>query len=230
MNPAQLIDWPSIAIVVGGTLAATLLRCGLGDTAQMLRALGQLLSRRFDAPGVKAQLAAQIQEIEAQGLLRAEPRPMRDGEFGGLADTIIARRSAQALYDQHAAFRARRMALAETGAGVLSSAAELAPVLGLAGTLLSLGSLTTTVQAEGNYAAAIGMAVSTTLYGLVIANFLFAPLAAAVQRRFGAEDRARAELLDWLAASVERAKAPRAAPGAGLSRRTTGPDASRNAA
>ena len=47
------------------------------------------------------------------------------------------------------------------------------------------------------------MAVATPLYGLVFANFLFAPLAAMISRRAEAEDRAREELIAWLSSAIE---------------------------
>jgi len=209
MNVTQMIDLPSIAIVLGGTMAATLLRCGWSDTRDMLRVLAQLPTRPFNAARVKAELAGQVQAIKAEGLLRAEPGRSGDGEFDDLSDKLIARRSIQALYEEHEKYRHKRLALSETGSAVLAHAAELAPVLGLAGTLLSLGGLSAAAAGDGNYANAIGMAVTTTLYGLLIANFLFAPLSAAVKRRSRAEEHARGELLDWLANAVKSASAPR---------------------
>ncbi|AKH44185.1 chemotaxis protein MotA [Altererythrobacter atlanticus] len=210
MTVTQLIDLPAIAIVLGGTIAATVLRCGWRDMRDMLRSLAQLPARPFNAASVKAELAGQVRAIQEDGLLRAELRGSGDDEFDGLSGTLIGRRSVQALYDEHERYRQKRLALAETGAGVLAAAAELAPVLGLAGTLISLGSLSSDVAEGGNYAAAIGMAITTTLYGLVIANFLFSPLAAAVKRRSSVEECARKELLDWLAQAVKDASGPRA--------------------
>ena len=49
------------------------------------------------------------------------------------------------------------------------------------------------------------MAVTTTLYGLILANFVFAPLSAAVARRSRAEEQARQGLLDWLEEAVRDA-------------------------
>src|SRR5690606_39478304 len=97
--------------------------------------------------------------------------------------------------------RAGRLAPARPAATSLNTSAELAPVLGLAGTLISLAGLSTAVAEQGDYARAIGMAVATTLYGLVAANFVFAPLAAIAARRAEAEDRAREEIIDWLSAA-----------------------------
>lgn len=202
MNPMQLLDPLSAAIVLGGTLAATLLRCGWRDLRAALQVLAQLPSRRFDSSRVRTELAAQVREIGEVGILRAEPHSFGDGEFDDLSDALIRHRSIQALHEEHARHRGRRQQVAETAIRVLGEAAELSPVLGLAGTLVALGGVS--AAGEVNYAQSIATAVITTLYGLLFANFLFAPLVGAIARRARAEESERQELLDWLAQAVER--------------------------
>lgn len=199
----QVFDPFSAAIVLGGTVAATILRCGWRDSRAAFQAVAQLFTPAFDSERVRSELAIQVQEISEDGLVRAAPHVVGDGEFDELSQALVQRRSIGALYQEHERHRTRRIALAGAADRALSEAAELAPVLGLAGTLISLGGLTS--AAEGDYARAIGLAVTTTLYGLVAANFIFAPLGGAVERRARAEERARQALIDWLAASVERA-------------------------
>lgn len=209
MTFVNLLDPLSIAFVFGGTLAAALLRCGWRDCAAAAQAAGQLFARPFDSLRVRAELAVQIREIGERGLIRAEPHQVGDGEFDRLSDALVRHRSIRSLYDEHERHRAGRAALAATARAVLTEAAELAPVLGLAGTLLSLGGLST-LAVDGDYGRAIGMAVTTTFYGLIAANFLFAPLAGAIARRARAEEQARQDLLAWLTEAVERAApAPR---------------------
>jgi chemotaxis protein MotA len=204
----QAFDPLSAAIVFGGTAAATLLRCGWKDVRAAVHAIANLLAPAFDSDSVRAELALQIQEIGEDGLIRAEAHRFGDGEFDDLSEALVRHRSIEALYEQHERHRGRRISLAGAADRALSEAAELAPVLGLAGTLLSLGGLSS-AAADGDYARAIGTAVNTTLYGLIAANFIFAPLAAIIERRARAEERARHDLLTWLAAAIERA-APQA--------------------
>ena len=52
---------------------------------------------------------------------------------------------------------------------------------------------------------AVAIAVVTTLYGLLAANFLFAPIAAAIARRSRQEERDRDAVLEWLAEGVRKA-------------------------
>lgn len=202
MDLSQTIDPLSAAFVIGGTLLATLLRCGLAECALALRTFFALPRKPFDVDATRAELAAQIREIGEDGFLRAEPHHFGDGEFDQLADRLIHQRSVQALHDEHSRHRDRRMAIANRARDVFLQAAELAPVLGLAGTLMSLGTLAGGSDG-GDMAAAIGMAVGTTFFGLICAHFVFAPIASAIGRRAAAEERSRQELIDWLAAGVE---------------------------
>ena len=91
----------------------------------------------------------------------------------------------------------------------LAQAAELAPVFGLAGTLVSLSQLPADGLARGAFTGAIGMAVVTTLYGLLTANLLLAPLARVVERAASAEEAARQDVIEWLAAQVAGSIPPR---------------------
>ena len=202
MEIMLLLDAVAATIVFLGTFAATLLRCGWRDARTALLTLAQLPSKPFDSKRVRAELAAQVREIGRDGILRAEPHSFGDGEFDDLTGALIRHRSIKALYDEHARHRARRQATADTAARVLAEAAELAPVLGLAGTLVALGGFS--AAADGDYARSIGTAVITTLYGLVLANFVFSPLASAIARRARAEERDRQDLMVWLASAVER--------------------------
>ena len=55
----------------------------------------------------------------------------------------------------------------------------------------------------------------TTLYGLLLANLLLAPLARMVDRAAAAEEAERQTIVDWLASQVAAACAPRSDPGTG---------------
>ena len=202
----QWFDPASLGIVLGGTILATLLRCGLAETRLALGKIGALATRPFDPAKAKAELAHQLRGIESDGLLRAAPVHFGDGEFDSLSDALANRRSIEGLRAEHEGHMRQRTESARTATHVLGQAAELAPVLGLAGTLIGLGMMPSD-PAGGSMTGAIAMAVITTLYGLAAANFLFSPLAAAILRRSAREERDRQAVLDWLETGVRKAAA-----------------------
>lgn len=189
-------DPPSLLMVVVGTVAMTALRCGIAECGLALRGAWSLLAPPFDRVEAKAEMAKQVREIAYDGFVRAEPHHMGDGEFDNLADLLISRRSIDAMMSEHERYKQERTEVAQRARTVFETAAEAGPVMGLAGTLLALASQ----RGEGGteLLSAVGMAVMTTLYGLVLAHLVFAPLAAAIARRNLREEADRDAVLAWL--------------------------------
>lgn len=210
MNLMNLIDGPSALIVFGGTTLASVLRAGASDCRVTLTKLRQLGAAPFDPDRARGELAAQIQEIQRDGLLRAHPHHFGDSEFDEATDALITRRSVPALLAAHEEHRARRTKESDRAVRTMAQAAELSPVFGLAGTLISLSQLPAEGMAQGAFSGAISMAVVTTLYGLLGANLVLAPLARIIERKAAAEEADRQAVIDWIAAQVEPATRPRA--------------------
>lgn len=208
MQLANLFDPASAAIVLGGTLIATVLRCGLADCRVAIGALFALARPRFDPERARAELATHVQAIQQDGLVRARPHHFGDPEFDDACDGLAHTHSLTALRDTHRSHRQRRHERNHRAVDTFAQAAELSPVFGLAGTLISLSQLPPGGAERGDFTAAIGMAVLTTLYGLLLGNIVFAPLARLVERAAHAEERARQTVVDWLEAQIAPA-APR---------------------
>lgn len=200
-----LIDGLSAAIVLGGTVLATVLRSGRRELLLTTRALTGLVGQRFSAEQAKADLAAQVTAICRDGVLRADPRPIGDREFDEATEALIRARSLDPLIERHHAHRRHRLAQANTAVRTLAQAAELGPVFGMVGTLVSLSGLPSDGLDPGALNAAIAMAVVTTLYGLLLANLVLAPMARAVERQAQSEEKARQDVIDWLMRHLEPA-------------------------
>lgn len=199
MDFSFLWDARSAALVLGGTLSATFLRVGCRNFAITLRSLARLATRARTPMEMRAELAAPIDAIRTDGPLRAVFDHLSDREFEDLTETLVRRRSMGALMERHESYRAMRERRSRAASDTLVQAAELGPVMGLAGTLVSLATLHGAGIRADTLGNAIGMAVATTLYGLIVAHFLFGPLAEIVRRRAAAEEDARQSAIDWLA-------------------------------
>ena len=199
MQIGNLFDATSALIVVGGTMFATVIRCGLADTRAALGAVQGLLGKRFDATQARAELAVHVREMQTDGVIRAEPHHFGDAEFDDATDALIGTRSIGALQLAHAGHKRRRVRQNRRAVRTFNQAADLSPVLGLAGTLVSLSQLP---GAGGDFAGAISMAVLTTLYGLLLGNMVFAPIARLVARAAAHEEKERQKVLDWLERQV----------------------------
>ncbi|MFC3175376.1 MotA/TolQ/ExbB proton channel family protein [Novosphingobium bradum] len=206
-----LIDPTAALIVIGGMLLATLLRCGPGEIGVALRGFRAALGRGYRADDGRAELAASVRAIREDGLLRARPADHVDPAFAEATEALVHDRSLDALLAALERHRARRLAEAGTAVRVFVQAAELAPVFGMAGTLVALSRLSAsdlaapTLNSGEAITGAIALAVVTTLYGILLANLILAPVARLVERAAAREETARQEVVDWLAAQVAEA-------------------------
>lgn len=203
-----MIDGLSASIVLGGTALATVLRSGPRELGATVGALAGLFRPRFSAQQAKADLAGQVTAIRRDGVLRVDPRPTGDREFDEATDALIRGRSLDPLLERHHAHCRSRLARSNAAVRTLAQAAELGPVFGMVGTLVSLSTLPSDGLDPGALNGAISMAVVTTLYGLLLANLVLAPLARAIERQAQAEELARQDVIDWLSRQLEPAMPP----------------------
>ncbi|MCB2049235.1 MAG: MotA/TolQ/ExbB proton channel family protein [Novosphingobium sp.] len=200
-----LIDPTSLALVWGGALAGGLLRTGPRAFGAALKEALRLPFRRFDTEKVRAALAGQINSVRSDGLIRARLHDTGDPVFDQAVASMLLQRSVKGLHPSHSAYCGTRGRSAQDAAMAWATTAELAPAFGLVGTLLSLSQLPTGSFDSSGFNAAISGAVLTTLYGVLLANLLFAPLAEAISRAAEHERAQRQSLIDWLELQIEEA-------------------------
>ncbi len=202
MDFAALWNLESACVVLGGTVAATLLRSGRGELGAALGAIAGLGRASFDFAAARAQIAGQVEEIRHDGILRAGPNVSSDDEIAHATDALIRHRSIGAALEMHENYKSARMARRAKALRVFEQAGELAPISGLAGTLLALSQLPTDGLERGSMMGAVAMAVISTIYGLSLAHVVILPLARWVERHSDAEEAERQHLIDWLAVQV----------------------------
>ncbi len=93
-------------------------------------------------------------------------------------------------------------------ASVLRKAAEIAPAMGLIGTLIGLVQMLGNLDDPSTIGPAMAVALMTTFYGAVLANMLFAPLAAKLERN-SAEEALVYNVYLLAAVSIGRKENPR---------------------
>ncbi|WP_432199753.1 MotA/TolQ/ExbB proton channel family protein [Erythrobacter sp. W53] len=206
MNFELLIDPVSASFVVLGTCAATLARSGWRDSCETFAQIAELTRKPFEMTQARAELSSQVTRMQRDGVIRTQPRAVSDRELTEATAALVYHRSIDALVDEHDRHSAQRRARREQAVATLNEAGELAPVLGLAGTLLALSQLPgTDLITEGAVMSSVSQAVVSTFYGLILGHLLFLPLASAIQRRGRLEDSQRSKLVAWLVEQLEPA-------------------------
>lgn len=208
---SAFIDLPSIFIVIGGTFAVTTVCFTLQEIIKaqstMLRAL------LFDiavASDEAKRLLDIAQKARANGLLSIQ------SEVGNLQDPFLRRSFTLAVDGTNpetvdAYMRNITNSMIDRhsrGAAVLKKAAEIAPAMGLIGTLIGLVQMLGNLDQPDQIGPAMAIALLTTLYGAILANMVFMPLAAKLERNSLAEQRLH-RLYHTSVMSVVRQENPR---------------------
>ena len=188
---ARLFDPTALILVGGGSLAVAALRSTRADLFRALAALRVLVTRSPEREALAARRA--VREIEQIAEKRGTACADRVGD-----DSAYVRRaglrladapSAEAFAEWAADDLAARAARHENAASVWRSAAEVAPSLGMLGTVLGLIGMFAAMDDPATLGPAMALALLTTLYGIVFGTLLFGPAAARLERLSEAELR-----------------------------------------
>jgi len=211
-SASAFLDLPSALIVLGGTIAVTTISFSLQDIWRVQSVMLQALVDRSIAPSEAARGVLRLADRARKegvmslqkltGQFRAQPFLQRG--LGLVIDTLptaeidrILRQEAQAKQVRHG-----------RSAAVLRKASEVAPAMGLIGTLLGLVQMLGNLNDPATIGPSMAIALLTTFYGAVLANMVFLPLATKLERRSEAE-----ALLDsiylFAALSISRQENPR---------------------
>jgi len=211
-TPRAFLDLPAILIVIGGTLLVTTISFSLGDVIGAQRVIGRslfyqkanlsqaaLLVLQFaDQARRKGVLALQdaLDQLPAQSFLHRGLGLAVDGFTGDDIESIL-RAEISATIDRH-----------EKSAAILRRAAEVAPAMGLIGTLVGLVQMLGNLEDPSTIGPSMAVALLTTFYGAILANMLFLPLAAKLERN-SAHEALINNVYMLGAASVGRQENPR---------------------
>lgn len=202
MDLTVLWNVEGAAVVFGGTALATALRSGANELRAALGSIAALGRAPFDYSAARAQIAGQVEEICHDGFMRAGPNTSSDEEIADATAALIRHRSIGAALSTHEDYKSARTEQRAKALRVLEQASEIAPIAGLAGTLLALAQLPADGLEPGSMMGVVAMAVVSTFYGLLVAHVMMLPLARWVERRGDAEEAERQHLIDWLAEQV----------------------------
>lgn len=186
----SLLNIPSFLLVVGGVAGATFVTHSTNDIVTALQTIQTLGSKASEPAISRMQTFCMLAtDIRKEGILVLEKFNM------GVSDPFL-KRAIDLVVDRHPQEEIRRILEQDmllqsqkmrTTIQVLNNMALYAPNMGLIGTLLGLVSLLSSTTSGANIAPALAVALITTLYGSVLANVLFHPLAGRTSRTMAEE-------------------------------------------
>lgn len=197
---APFLDLLALAIVGGGTAFAVMLRTPARDLRRGLSALRILGRKPFDVAPLIEQAGALGRIAKRHGLIALDRSVIADPDLAAAVAATVDGASGEAVTNLLRHRRIARFERHRAAAEMWSGMAEIAPAMGMIGTLIGLVQLFTSMRDPAAIGGAMAIALLTTLYGAVLASLVAAPIAARLKRQARHEMHERARLEAPLAA------------------------------
>ncbi|WP_435102247.1 flagellar motor protein PomA [Arhodomonas sp. AD133] len=203
------INLPSILIVIAGSLLATLIKFPVSQFLGAFKTVGRAFKYRSDDPRRLIDQTVDLAQVaRKEGLLALESYEV---------DSPFLQQGIQLLADGHEPELVKKVLgqeidlsieRAERGENVFRAIGDVAPAMGMIGTLIGLVQMLSNMDDPKKIGPAMAVALLTTLYGAVIANAIALPLADKLAAR-NSEDRLNRTLVLEGLISIQEGLNPR---------------------
>lgn len=171
------VNTPSILIVLGGTFGVSLMRIPLSDFFRSFGVLGKAFFNKRDKPGDLIEEGVRLADIARKnGLLALEGETISNGFLQkGINlcvdghDPVFVKKILTQEIDQ-------MIARNEIGQDMWKGVGDLAPAMGMIGTLVGLVQMLANMSDPASIGPAMAVALLTTLYGAMVANCFALPI------------------------------------------------------
>lgn len=204
------LNLPGLMIVLGGTLAATLIKFPLSHCFKALHVAAHALREEVDHPLDLIRTANRLAYVvrNKNGLLGLEDEPIDNAFFhkgvqlamdGHPPDFVrnVLQQDLQQSLERH-----------DIGQKIFRAVGESAPAFGMIGTLIGLVQMLTNLENPSSIGPAMAIALLTTLYGALIANLIALPIADKLELRARQEQINKQLIIDSMH-SIQQGQNPR---------------------
>jgi chemotaxis protein MotA len=175
---AAFVDTPSLLIVVAGSIMVVMFRSSLGEFLGAVGVLGKTFKNKLDAPEALIEQIVELATIARKdGMIALEGQEIAnpfmskavamlvDGTDGGIIKSSLERDKDMTKL-RH-----------DMGAKIFSAWGEIAPAMGMIGTLIGLVQMLGNMSDPKAIGPAMAVALLTTMYGAILANVICLPIA-----------------------------------------------------
>lgn len=185
-NPLNFVSFPSLIIVLGGTIAASLVHFSLYDLEQARQAMRSVLLTRQNHAHERIQdIVRMAHAVRHHGLLKleAESRTAQDPFLRKALELVVDGQSGDEI--KHILETEIRVINDRSARAVqvFNTMGSYAPALGLIGTLIGLIQMLGSLENPATVGPAMSVALITTFYGAILANLFFLPIAGKIRNR-----------------------------------------------
>lgn len=183
------VNVPSILIVIGGALGATVLRFPLsGILASFMMGGGIAFKQKKTTPvGMIDEITRLADIIRKNGPLGLEGVPLEDEFLAKGVQYIADGYEGNFILESLERERDLLLERLEEGKRIFKSLGDAAPAFGMIGTLVGLVQMLSTMDDPAAIGPSMAIALLTTLYGALIANLVCLPIADKLDAKFKVE-------------------------------------------
>ena len=203
-SPSVFINPASILIVVGGTLLIVLAKFSfsqfLGAFKVAIRAF------KFKLPETQASIEELVEIANIarkEGVLGIEGREVSSPFLGQGVQMLVDGQDSATIKQLLNKERLMTLDHNRSGAKVFTAMADVAPAMGMIGTLIGLVQMLSNMEDPKSIGPAMAVALLTTLYGAMIATMIASPIADKLSLRMTEEARMQSLYTDALVAIQE---------------------------
>ena len=206
------MDLPAFLIVVAGTFLVTTISYSFQEILRAQRLMVRAVIYHSEVPGTAAlRVLSLADEARRNGAFTLQNHlgNLRHSRFLHNALILIVDGTPAEEIEKVLSRELQSTAQRHTrSAGVLRRAGEVAPAMGLIGTLVGLVQMLGNLEDPSSIGPAMAVALLTTFYGAILANMVFLPLANKLERNSNDESMVN-QIYALGAASISRQENPR---------------------
>ncbi|MFT7287566.1 MAG: chemotaxis protein MotA [Halieaceae bacterium] len=198
------VNIPSLLIVIGGTVMVVMIKFSLGQFFGAFKVAASAFIYKIEDPEHLIERIVELANIaRKEGMLALESteidnkfldegvKMLIDGNSRQVVSTVL-NKDMQETIERHS-----------WGAKVFSATADVAPAMGMIGTLIGLVRMLSNMSDMQSIGPAMAVALLTTLYGAMLANMVAMPIADKLTLRKADERRIRSMCIDGVLAIQE---------------------------
>ncbi|MEI8631816.1 flagellar motor protein PomA [Vibrio sp. PP-XX7] len=194
-------DLTSVLIVVGGSFCVVMMKFPMGQFFGAAKIAVKAFMFKTDEPeDLIAKIVEMADAARKGGFLALEEMEISNSFMQKAIDLLVDGHDSDVVRSALQKDIALTDERHESGTGVFQAFGDVAPAMGMIGTLVGLVAMLSNMDDPKSIGPAMAVALLTTLYGAVLANMVFIPIANKLTVRRGQETLNRRLIMDGVLA------------------------------
>lgn len=204
VSPDVFLNPASLLIVVGGSLLVVLAKFSFPQFLDAFKVAARAFKFKLPETQSSIEELVEIAQIaRKEGVLGLEGRELSSPFLAQGIQMLVDGQTADTIKQLLTKERLMTLEHNRSGAKVFSALADVAPAMGMIGTLIGLVQMLSNMEDPKSIGPAMAVALLTTLYGAMIATMIASPIADKLSLRMTQEARMQSLYIDALVAIQE---------------------------